>query len=331
MSSSSLHYLVADFLRKRAGQRLTAEEIAQGIISDHPRRFEEKKERLQGRRPLVDQVSREIYAQKNTLLSNNPDIAVDTSRRPLRLFVDSQGDAVATVPLGQEDVEKLLDEIEIEVDPPITIAAIAKAPSQDRLEDQGEHDLYAPLQRFLFGELSIVSKRIRESASSNRRGKNGNKWLHPDIVGMLAPGQHWNSIVRECSMELPTRKAKLISVEVKVRLTSSDIREYFFQAVSNSLWANRAYIAAVEIKGEDTLEELNMLCALHGIGYLSIDPANFMESRILIPARERDEVDWASANRIAEENGDFRTYLQNVLNYLKTGHVMIGLWDHTDR
>lgn len=324
---SSLHYLVADLLRKRAGQRLTAEEIAQGIISDHPHRFEEKARRLQGR-SLLEQVTREVYAQKNTLLANNPDISVDTSRRPLRLFVDARGDAVEASPLEEIDVEKLLDEIEIEVDLPSPLPAAEKA--MDRPDDQAEHDLYAPLQRFLFGELNIVSKRIRESVSSNRRGKNGNKWLHPDIVGMFAPGQNWSSVVRECSMELPTRKAKLISIEVKVRLTSSDIREYFFQAVSNSLWANRAYIAAVEIKGEDTLEELNMLCALHGIGYLSIDPTNFLESRILIPARERDEVDWASANRIAEENGDFRTYLQNVLNYLKTGHVMTGLWDHTD-
>ena len=97
--------------------------------------------------------------------------------------------------------------------------------------------------------------------------------------------------------------------------------------MSNSLWANRAYLAATEVKGQDTLEELTVLCSLHGVGYIAIDPENVSESRILIPARERDEVDWASANRIAQENADFRAYLKQVLNYLHTGQVVLQLWD----
>lgn len=48
--------------------------------------------------------------------------------------------------------------------------------------------------------------------------------------------------------------------------------------------------------------------------------------RILIPAREREVVDWVSANRIAAENADFRDYLQNALNYLQTGSPMERLW-----
>jgi hypothetical protein len=135
--------------------------------------------------------------------------------------------------------------------------------------------------------------------------------------------------VRECANSLPTRKAKLVAVEVKVRLTAGDVREAFFQAVSNSLWANRAYLAATEVKGEETLEELNMLSALHGVGYISIDQENFAESRVIIPAQEREEVDWASANRIASENADYREYLKNVLNFLHSGHHMTRLWEHT--
>ena len=51
----------------------------------------------------------------------------------------------------------------------------------------------------------------------------------------------------------------------------------------------------------------------------------------MIPAREREEVDWASANRIAVENADFRDYLQNVLNYLQTGALMDRLWNEPTR
>jgi hypothetical protein len=135
------------------------------------------------------------------------------------------------------------------------------------LVERTEADLYPVLQTFLLERESIVSKRIREQTSSNRRGRNGNKWLHPDIVGMHAPGREWLEVVRRCSRELPTRKAKLVAVEVKRVLSAGDVRQHFFQTVSNGTWANRAYLAAAEIRGEDTWRELETLCAAHGVGY----------------------------------------------------------------
>jgi uncharacterized protein len=160
-----------------------------------------------------------------------------------------------------------------------------------------EADLYPVLQTFLLERESIVSKRIREQTSSNRRGRNGNKWLHPDIVGMHAPGREWHEVVRLCSRELPTRKAKLVAVEVKRVLSAGDVRQHFFQTVSNGTWANRAYLAAAEIRGKDTWRELETLCAAHGAGYIRIDPEDPDGCRILIPAREREEIDWASGSR----------------------------------
>jgi uncharacterized protein len=210
---------------------------------------------------------------------------------------------------------------------PVRILQDAEAAADGGLVERTEADLYPVLQTFLLERESIVSKRIREQTSSNRRGRNGNKWLHPDIVGMHAPGREWLEVVRRCSRELPTRKAKLVAVEVKRVLSAGDVRQHFFQTVSNGTWANRAYLAAAEIRGEDTWRELETLCAAHGVGYIRIDPEDPDGCRILIPAREREEIDWASANRVAAENGDFRDYLQNVLNYLQTGSLMERLWD----
>lgn len=210
-----------------------------------------------------------------------------------------------------------------------TLARPAREMPADRdgAPEPAEADLYPVLQMYLLERESVVSKRIREQTSSNRRGRNGNKWLHPDIVGMHAPGREWLQLVRRCSMELPTRKAKLVAVEVKRLLSAGDVRQHFFQAVSNSTWANRAYLAASEVRGEETWRELETLCAAHGVGYIRVRPDDPDECRILIPAREREEVDWASANRIAAENADFRDYLQNVLNYLQTGELMERLWE----
>jgi hypothetical protein len=310
--SAPLHKLIADHLRSRPRERLTLAEIASALIRLHPERFAQKARSLAGRTTIEEQVTREVYATRRAVVRNNRAISLDPSRRPQRLFFDPDGDSIEaahTSPAANE------------LEP-------AKKDARPGHLDSSEHALYAPLQRFLFQELNIVSKRIREGTSSNRRGRGGNKWLHPDIVGMLAPSQAWSEIVKKCSTELPTSKAKLVAVEVKRRLTVGTIREAFFQAVSNSLWANRGYLAAAEIDAE-TLEELNMLCSLHGVGYIAIDPENAVESQILIHARERDEVDWASANRIAEENADFTAFLDHVLNYLRSGKVMLPLWEHT--
>lgn len=308
--ADALSSLVVDYLGRRPGELLAVAEIARALVEEHPERFRKKEEGLGGRPALITQLTREIYGRRAALLRQYPQVATDESRSPLRLFVE-----------GAEE--------------PSRQSAPAKGPRTTRpdlLEGQAEeqrreHDLYRPLQEFLRDSQGTVSKRIRESTSKNRRGQNGNRWLHPDIVGMIAPGQDWEDLVRQCSNAMPITRAKLVALEVKVELTRASLRESFFQAVSNSLWANRAYLAATRVKGADTLAELTMLSSLHGVGFISIDSDNPAESRVVIPAREREEVDWASANRIAAENADFRVFLQQVLNYLQTGQLVEKLWD----
>ncbi|MEZ2623524.1 hypothetical protein ACBP82_03950 [Paenalcaligenes hominis] len=55
----------------------------------------------------------------------------------------------------------------------------------------------------------------------------------------------------------------------------------------------------------DVEAELQMLASLHGIGILLLDTDSLFDSQVLIPAKERVEVDWQSVNRIATENSDF--------------------------
>jgi len=49
------------------------------------------------------------------------------------------------------------------------------------------------------------------------------------------------------------------------------VREAFFQAVSNSTWANNGYLVAREIQGAETMNELRILAGLHGIGFILLD------------------------------------------------------------
>src|SRR5690606_39510748 len=84
---------------------------------------------------------------------------------------------------------------------------------------------------------------------------------------------------------------RLWSFDAKLLINRSNARECFFQAVSNSSWANFGYLVAAEIEGQDTLKELRMLFAAHGIGLIKLDTENPVDSQVLIPARERDEIE----------------------------------------
>jgi hypothetical protein len=78
------------------------------------------------------------------------------------------------------------------------------------------------------------------------------------------------------------------------------------------------------------MKELRMLFALHGIGLIQIDPENPAESQILIPARERLEVDWATCNRLTQENKDFLQFVKLVRQFHQTGDPRPNDWDLPD-
>jgi hypothetical protein len=173
--------------------------------------------------------------------------------------------------------------------------------------------------------LNVYPKRIDERKSSNSYGAGGNKWLYPDIVGMEDLRKNWKREIKECVKEYSDKKSKLWSFEVKIHINRSNVREVFFQAVSNSSWANFGYLVAREIH-EDALEELRMLSALHGIGYIQLDTEDEFNSQIMIPARERSDIDWNIANRLAEQNKDFLEYITLIRDFYLTDSLKEREW-----
>ena len=57
---------------------------------------------------------------------------------------------------------------------------------------------------------------------------------------------------------------------------------------------------------------------------------NPADSQVLIPARERDEIDWDMANRLATENRDFLEYVKLVKQFYQTGEARPADWDVPD-
>ena len=49
-----------------------------------------------------------------------------------------------------------------------------------------------------------------------------------------------------------------------------------------------------------------------GIGIIRLDPINISQSEILFASKERNNLDWDTIERLAEENEDFRTFISDV-------------------
>lgn len=167
------------------------------------------------------------------------------------------------------------------------------------------NDIRALRVSFLLAEYNVHAFRVDERKSSNAGSSGSNQWLYPDIVGLESLALGLNLEVAEAIKVSSDRKVKLWSLEIKVLLNRSNVREAYYQAVSNSSWANLGYLVAAQIEGLGTLQEVRILYGMHGIGLIKLDKHNPAESEILIPARERPEIEWAMCSRLANEKSRF--------------------------
>ena len=172
-----------------------------------------------------------------------------------------------------------------------------------------EKDLHPFVSYYANLYLKAYYKTISHSKSD--KSKFG-EWLHPDIVGCYFPIEDWSASAIELSQVLGATNVKLYSFELKRELSFTNLREAFFQAVSNSSWAHEGYLCAAEIsQDEEFISELKRLSGSFGIGILKIDIKDPDASEIVFPARLRDALDWESVNKLCI-NEDFRDFLARV-------------------
>ncbi|MBR4877170.1 MAG: HrgA protein [Rhodocyclaceae bacterium] len=294
---------VFSYLRDNAGKKFTARQIAEWIFKTYPDECEEKRRRstqnLDDDDAFIQQLRSEIGAHRIGMQKKYPQVKI-TADRPRKYYYSTQSDEdeVAQAEAGRD-----------------AVSACASSASEGRHSKHSEQELYEPLMQYLRTE-SVFSMRIDEKTSSRKRGTKGrNHWLHPDIVGMEYLGKDWKEEVRDCVHECFDKLTRLWSFEVKRKLECSKVREHFFQALSNSSWANFAYLVVEDIDDEEAEKELRLLSAAHGIGLIKLNFEDPSESEIRIPARERAAVDWAMVNRLAKENPDFRVYLDRIRTF----------------
>ncbi|MGL2811286.1 HTH domain-containing protein [Helicobacter pylori] len=187
-----------------------------------------------------------------------------------------------------------------------------------------ERDLHPLLVKFLNEDpnFKLLCKTIyHEKCLKDKKGKC--EWNYPDIVGVYFPYNKYfpyNGYEEETLKFLHhtgQKRHKLFSFELKTSIDFPNLKESYFQAVSNSTWANEGYLVVFEIKDE-VLGELRRLNQSFGIGVIKLE-SEISNSKILLPAKER-EIDIPTLNMLVEQSPeDFKPFMEKINKQIKTG------------
>ncbi len=191
-----------------------------------------------------------------------------------------------------------------------------------------ERDLHKLLVKFLDKDpnFKLLCKTIRhEKCKKSTAGEC--KWNYPDIVGVYFPYNKYFPYNRYQEETLKflhhtgQKRHKLFSFELKIRIKLSNLKASYFQAVSNSTWANEGYLVVFGIKDkykDKVLDELKRLNQSFGIGVIKLE-SEISNSKILLPAKER-EIDIPTLNMLIEQSPkDFRPFMEKINKQIEAG------------
>ena len=103
---------------------------------------------------------------------------------------------------------------------------------------------------------------------------------------------------------------KIHSYELKKEITTDyELKKCFFQAVSNSSWANYSYLVAFKIS-DNLLEELERLNNSFGIGFIQLN-SNPEKSRIMFSPKDK-QLDFKTVERLCNINPDFKVFIKQI-------------------
>ncbi|WQT53997.1 COG2958 family protein [Helicobacter pylori] len=164
--------------------------------------------------------------------------------------------------------------------------------------------------------LKCYTKTIVHQESS--KSPNGmDRWLYPDMVGVrFLHAELSNENLIAFSKKFDTLPIKLVSFELKKEISVNNCRECYFQAISNSSWANEGYLVDHHIATHDPklMDLLKRLHASFGIGVIDLR-TDEDKSAILLNAKYKEKIDYTVALELSEKNEEFSGFLKSVVDY----------------
>lgn len=204
------------------------------------------------------------------------------------------------------------------------INGLAPHVSQSTVDSQKgkfyERDLHRLLSNFLSIQKGILSKTIFHETSSKKSDQN-QKWIHPDMVGVCFSEFQDRATVALLKAADIKQYVDLYSFELKCSIHNDhELKESFFQALSNSSWANFGYLVAFDIN-DDLMEEMERLNRSFGIGIIRL-AAYDNDTKILFAAR-KNEVDYYTIDKLCRINKDFRVFMERTARVLNAQSEML--------
>jgi len=148
---------------------------------------------------------------------------------------------------------------------PVEKQTIIPKEESPRLKEQ---DFYEPFAIWLKNDLGEVTKAID---LGGKRFKN--KWGTPDVIG----------IYKSKSSDIVKRETEIVSAEIKLGSTNTDLITAFGQACAYKLFSHRVYL--VLPKDSSDLPRIESLCLILGIGLIIFDKTNVKEPNWQIKCR----------------------------------------------
>ena len=171
-----------------------------------------------------------------------------------------------------------------------------------------ERDLHPLFVSYLKSK-DIFAKTILHEESKNSKDDT-QKWAHPDIVGVKF-AKFTNETASKLLKTLEKKDScEIISYELKREINSDyDLKKSYFQAVSNSSWANKGYLVTFEIN-TNLYQEIERLNKAFGIGVIKLSPNPF-ESQILYQATYRD-LDYQTIDKLCNINLKYKDFIEQI-------------------
>jgi hypothetical protein len=182
-------------------------------------------------------------------------------------------------------------------------------------EKYNEGDLHKLLSTYLKSK-DISSKTIVHGKSN--REDNAKKWIHPDMIGIS-----FQELQNKASKSLiktinPINTFTLYSYELKKEINYDyDLKPMYFQAVSNSSWANYGYLVAFEIDSR-LKPEMERLNKAFGIGIIELN-SNPFQSKVWFEAKYK-KLDFTTIDKLCI-NSDFAIFIEKLGNLLKAEDI----------
>lgn len=295
---------IVEVLKYHSGEEMSARDIVEFLYRKNPKHFDKLREGRKKKYVHINDFVMQLAAELHGKIRSS--------------------NMVSTYKYGSRRYYKIIEE---DFNPLQVDSKYSSTKKKERLYEDKEEYLYPIICKYLRESHKVFSMRIDEKKSSRRNTVIRNSNLFPDIVGMEENSPLENdldNIIMAISRMASGKKIGIWSVEVKVEVNRKSVRRNLSQTLSNSSWANRAYLAAARFSKEQDgmpdehiYRELSEYADEHGIGIIKINKDDHLKSEILIEAKER-KINWNGVRKLAGSSRDFMRFIRIYRRYYES-------------